>query len=163
MPRRVWHAVILAFILHGILILTAQYRLSYDAYIHMFFADHYLGDWWSLWDPRWYTGFEVVSYPPLTHQVIALLGRLVGVDAAYALVLWAVLTAYPLAVFAFSRIFTGRSASSYAAVGAALLPALFLTAHTFGQLPTLAATLLALSGAAVLADFLRNGGQLRGG
>ena len=130
MPRRVWYAVLLAFVLHGILVLTAQYRLSYDAYIHMFLADHYQRDWWSLWETRWYTGFEVISYPPLVHQGIALLGRLVGVDAAFAGVLWAVLTAYPLAVYAFSRIFSDRSASSFAALGAAFLPSLFLTAHS---------------------------------
>ncbi|MEW5829575.1 MAG: O-antigen ligase family protein [Chloroflexota bacterium] len=162
MPRRVKFASLLAIGLHGILILTARYRLSYDAYNHMFFADHYRLDWWSLWEPRWYTGFEVVSYPPLVHQLIALPGYVIGVDAAFALVLWAVLAAYPLAVYRFARVFTGRSAAGYAAVGAALLPSLFLTAHVFGQLPTLAATLLALFGATVLADFLCHGGALTG-
>jgi hypothetical protein len=50
MPRNVKLAVLLAFLLHGAFILSAQYRLSYDAYNHIFFADHYLRDWWSLWD-----------------------------------------------------------------------------------------------------------------
>jgi O-Antigen ligase len=162
-PRRVKIATVLAFGLHGILILTARYRLSYDAYNHMFFADHYRLNWWSLWEPRWYTGFEVVSYPPLVHQLMALLGRIVGVDAAFALILWSVLTAYPVAVYFFTRIFVGHTAACYSAIGAALLPSLYLTAHVFGQLPTLFATLLALFGAAVLADFLQDGGALTGG
>ena len=162
MPRRVKQAVLLAFVLHGLFILTARYRLSYDAYNHMFFADHYQLDWWSLWEPRWYTGFEIVSYPPLVHQLNALLGYLIGIDAAFGLLLWITLTAYPLAVFYFARIFVGQAASSYAAVGTALLPSLYLTGHIFGQLPTLAATLLALFGAAALADFLQSGRALTG-
>lgn len=161
-PNRVRVATLLALGLHGILILTARYRLSYDAYNHMFFGDHYLRDWWSLWEARWYTGFEVISYPPLVHQLIGLFGHVIGVDAAFALVLWAVLAAYPLAVYLFSRIFVARVAAGYAAIGAALLPSLYLTAHVFGQLPTLTATLLALFGAVALADFLRHGGVLTG-
>jgi len=162
MPLRVKAATILAFTLHGLLILTTRYRLSYDAYNHMFFADHYQQGWWSLWEPRWYTGFEVVSYPPLVHQLIALLGQVIGVEAAFGLTLWVTLTAYPLAIYLFSRIFVGRTAAGYAAIGAALLPSLYLTAHVFGQLPTLVATLIALLGTVVLADFLRRGGLLTG-
>jgi hypothetical protein len=161
-PRRVQLATLLAFSLHGLFILKAQYRLSFDAYNHMFFADHYLRDWWSLWEPKWYTGFEVTSYPPLVHQIVSLLGRLAGVDAAFGLALWAVLTAYPLAVYSFSRIFTGRKAASYAAVGAALLPSLYLSAHHFGQLPSLASSLFAIFGASALARFLKDGIPLDG-
>ena len=57
--RRPQEAAWLAFALHGFLVLTTQYRVSFDAYNHMFFADHYRMDWWSLWEPRWYTGFNV--------------------------------------------------------------------------------------------------------
>ena len=126
----------------------------------MLFADHYRTNWWSLWDPRWYTGFLVTSYPPLVHQVMALIGLLVGVDAAYTLVLWAVLAAFPLAVYAFSRIFVAQTPAEYAAVGAAVMPSIYLAAYAFGQLPTLTATLLALLCAAVLAEFLKTGLRL---
>ena len=162
MPGRVRLASWLAFILHGFLILTGQYRLSFDAYTHMFLADHYRTNWWSLWEPRWYTGFSVASYPPLVHQVMGLLGLLIGVDAAFALVLWAVLTAYPLAMYAFCRAFSGPVVAGYAALGAALLPSVYLAAHDFGQLPTLTATLFALFALAALAEFLRRGGALNG-
>lgn len=162
MPQRVKLATLAAVVLHGSLILKAQYRLSFDAYNHMFFADHYLRDWWSLWELKWYTGFDITSYPPLVHQIVALIGRLVGVDAAFGLVLWIVLSAYPLAVYSFSRIFTGRKAASYAAVGAALLPSLYLSAHHFGQLPSLASTLFAIFGATALDRFLKGGEPIDG-
>lgn len=155
-------AVGLAFFLNGIFILTACYRLSYDAYTHMLFADHYRLNWWSLWDPRWFTGFEVTSYPPLIHQVIALISYAIGIDAAFAVVLWAVLAAYPFAMYAFSRVFVGRDAAGYAALGVAVLPSVYLSAHTFGQLPTLTSTLIALLSAAALAEFLISGKRLSG-
>jgi len=157
-PRRVWLATLLAFVCHGLFILTGRYRLSYDAYTHMLFADHYASDWFSLWETRWYTGFEVVSYPPLVHQLIALFVPLLGFDAAYALILWLVTSLFPLGIYAFSRIFTSKTASSYAALASAVLLSIFVTAHIFGQLPFLTATFFALFGAAALAKFLHEGG-----
>ena len=135
MPRNVRLATGLAFVLQGLFILTTRYRLSFDAYTHMFFGDHYRLDWWSLWETRWYTGFDVTSYPPLIHQLIGLFGCLIGVDAAFAFLMWLVLCAYPVGIYAFCRIFTGKTAAGYAALAGAVLPSIFLTAHTFGQLP----------------------------
>ncbi|HLF73762.1 MAG TPA: O-antigen ligase family protein [Anaerolineales bacterium] len=162
MPRFARLAIFFSFILHGGLILTARYRLSYDAYIHMFFADHYRMDWWSLWDARWYTGFYVSSYPPLVHQLIGLLSPLIGLEAAFALVLWTTVTLLPLAVYAFARVFIGRSAAGYASLGAAFLPSVYLTAHIFGQLPMLAGTTTALFGCAALAGYVRSGDRSTG-
>ena len=152
-------AVLFSFLFHGALILAGRYRLSYDAYTHMFFGDHYRMDWWSLWDARWYTGFYVNSYPPLVHQIIGGLSHIVGIDAAFALLLWATLTLFPLAVYAFARIFVGRSSAGYAALGAAFLPSVYLTAHIFGQLPTLAAAVAALFGMSALNQYLRHGNR----
>ncbi len=44
---------------------------SYDALIHLFFANHYSQSWFEPWNYKWYTGFSVTSYPPLVHQAIA--------------------------------------------------------------------------------------------
>ena len=157
MPRNVRLAVLFSFLFHGALILAARYRISYDAFNHMFFGDHYRTDWWSLWDARWYTGFQVNSYPPLVHQLIGALSHVMGIDAAFALVLWATLTLLPLAIYAFARIFVGKAGAGYSALGAAFLPSVYLTAHIFGQLPTLAATVTALFSVAALNQYLRNG------
>ena len=158
MPRRVRMAVLIAIIGHGLFILTTRYRLSYDAYTHMLFANHYAEHWFSLWEPRWYTGFTVVSYPPLTHQLIALFIPMLGFDKAYALILWVVTSLYPLAVYAFARIFTGKTSASYAAFASAILLPIYVTAHIFGQLPFITSTLVALFAAASLARFLRESG-----
>lgn len=123
----------------------------------MLFADHYAKDWFSLWETRWYTGFDIVSYPPLTHQLIALLIPLLGFEKAYAAILWLVTTLYPLGIYAFSRNFSGKAASAYASLAAAFLLPIFVTAHIFGQLPFLTATLFALFGTAALKRFLQEG------
>lgn len=157
-PRRVWLSVLLASLCHGLFIVTARYRLSYDAYTHMLFANHYAESWFSLWEPRWYAGFTVVSYPPLTDQLIALFIPILGVEKAFAFILWVVASLYPLGVFAFSRIFTGKTSSTYAALASAILLPVYVTAHIFGQLPFLAGTLLALLSAASLNRYLREGG-----
>ncbi len=51
---------------------------TYDALIHLFFADHYANSWFEPWDYRWYTGFTVQAYPPLVHQGIAALSYIGG-------------------------------------------------------------------------------------
>ena len=162
MPRNVRLAVLFSFLFHGALILAARYRISYDAYNHMFFGDHYRMDWWSLWDARWYTGFQVNSYPPLAHQLIGALSHVIGIDAAFALILWGTLTLLPPAVYVFARIFVGKSSAGYAALGAAFLPSVYLTAHIFGQLPTLAASVTALFSMAALNRYLQDGSKLSG-
>jgi hypothetical protein len=162
MPRAARLAVLFSCLFHGILILAACYRLSYDAYIHMFFGDHYRMDWWSLWDPRWYTGFFVSSYPPLVHQLIGLLSHVIGLDAAFALILWITVTLLPLSIYAFTCVFAGKSVAGYASLGAAFLPSVYLTAHIFGQLPTLTGTTAAFFGAAALAHYLQSGERLSG-
>src|SRR5215207_8508516 len=158
MPRRLRIAILIAFLFHGLFILSARYRLSYDAYTHMLFANHYAENWFSLWETRWYAGFSVVSYPPLIHQLTAVFIPILGFDAAFGFMLWIVMSLYPAGVYAFSRIFTGKSAASYAALACALLLPMYVAAHIFGQLPFLSGTLIALFGAAGLDRYLREGG-----
>ena len=158
-PRRVRTAVLVAFVCHGLFILTARYRLSYDAYTHMLFANHYAEDWFSLWETRWYTGFTVVSYPPLTHQFVAAFVPILGFEKAFAFILWVVTSLYPLGIYAFSRVFTGRTSAAYASWASAILMPIYVSAHVFSQLPFLTSTLTALFAAASLNRYLREGGM----
>lgn len=154
-PHRVQLALLLSFVCHGVFIITARYRLSYDAYTHMLLADHYARNWFSIWDNRWYAGFQMISYPPLAHQLVALFIPFIGFDAAFALILWIIMTFYPLGIYAFARIFTGIVASSYAALASAVLFPIYFSAYIFGQLPFLTSTLLALFGAVSVSHYLR--------
>lgn len=160
MSSRLRFALIISFALNAALLLAGSYRRSYDAYVHMFFADHYRLGWWQLWEPRWYGGFSIQSYPPLVHQLIALLSLAAGIDLAFALVFLTLLTFFPVAVYAFARIFSAKMSAEFAALGGAVLPAVYYSAHTFGQLPTLFSLFFALLALAAVAKFLRSGGLL---
>ncbi|MCD6458858.1 MAG: hypothetical protein J7K82_08450, partial [Thermoproteales archaeon] len=76
-------AAILSLSLNGLMALIGTYKYSYDAYTHIFFADHYRRSWFSLWEPRWYRGFLITTYPPLTHQLLALISFAVGIETSF--------------------------------------------------------------------------------
>src|SRR5690348_11043841 len=49
----------LALVYHGSLLVSGTFKHTYDAYVHIFFADHYVRSWFDPWDYRWYTGFTL--------------------------------------------------------------------------------------------------------
>jgi 6-pyruvoyl-tetrahydropterin synthase-like protein len=156
-PRRVAFAMWLALCFHGPLVVAGFYRTSYDAGTHEFFADHYLRAPFGLWEPRWFGGFSVSSYPPLVHQLIAALGAVTGVEVAFGIVLLATLVALPLAVWRFARIFVAPDVAVTTAIVSVFLPAFALSGHTFGQLPTLVALALTLLLATEWMRFVEHG------
>ncbi len=143
-PRRLAFALWLALCFHGPLVVAGFYRFSYDAGTHEFFADHYLRSPFGLWDPRWFGGFSVSSYPPLAHQLVAALGAITGVEVAFGAVLLATLVALPFAVWRFAKLFVSTEGAGATAIVSVFLPAFALTGHSFGQLPTLVALTLTL-------------------
>ena len=153
-------ALWLALCFHGPLVLAGFYRFSYDAGAHEFFADHYLRSPFGLWDPRWFGGFSVSSYPPLVHQLVAAVGAVTGIETAFGIVLLATLVALPLAVWQFARLFVAEDVAGTTAVVSVFLPAFALTAHTFGQLPTLVALVIALVLTAEWLRFVEHGGRV---
>lgn len=139
------------------LVLSGLPLSSFDAYTHIFFADHYRLRWFDLLEPRWFGGFSVSSYPPLVHQLIALISlpisalaslaggtpneiRFRGEAAGYSVLLWIVLACLPVTVERFAGIFAPKRAARTAAWLSVGLPSVYLTAYSFGQLPTLAAS-----------------------
>jgi hypothetical protein len=134
-PRLRW-AIALAFIVHGGLLTAGSYRGTYDAWVHIFFGDHYARDWFSTWEPRWYTGFTTVSYPPASHQSIALGSKLVGLTTAFVVVQLAAVITVVVGVYRFSLLWVSREAAGWAALLAVVSSSLAEVVHTFGQLPT---------------------------
>ena len=151
----------LAICFHTPLVATGLYRNSFDATTHMFLADHYRRSWFALWEPRWFGGFSISSYPPLAHQVLALLSIPFGHDRAFAILLLATLIALPAAVWRFAGIFVAPAAASAAAVLAAFLPGIALAAYSYGQLPTLVSLSLTLVLVSECTRFVERGGRLR--
>ncbi len=155
--------MVLALAFHGPLVAGGLFRYSWDAATHIFFADHYRRSWFALWDPRWFGGFSVSSYPPLIHQLLALLSVPFGYDAAFGLLLLATLVLFPVAVWRFAQVFVSAAAATAAALIAPFVPGLALAAHAYGQLPTVVALTLALFLVAEFARFVERGGAIQFG
>ena len=140
-------ALVLTILVHGALLISGSWEGTYDAHVHLFFADHYGRDWFSTWDTRWYTGFPVTSYPPGAHMLLAAASRVLPIAVAYPLVQVAVLMLLVLGVYRFARLWVDDRTAQVAALLAALSTSLGEVVHVFGQLPTtvgLAFTLHAL-------------------
>ncbi|NCC36350.1 MAG: hypothetical protein EOM24_30710, partial [Chloroflexia bacterium] len=109
-------ALAIALAYHGALLLSGTYTHTYDAFVHIFFADHYARAWFDHWEPRWYTGFPMTSYPPGSQQSIALLSYFVGLKTGFVIVaLFAVLNV-TLGIYRFSKIWVSEEAAGYAAL-----------------------------------------------
>lgn len=136
LDRRLLVALALAVLLHGGLLLSGSYRGTYDGYIHLFFADHYARGWFETWEPRWYTGFSVVSYPPAVHQLVAVWSFLVGLELGLVVVFAGAVVLLVLGVYRFALLWVSREAAGWAALLAVLSSSLAETVHVYGQVPT---------------------------
>jgi hypothetical protein len=132
-------ALVLGLAFHGSLLFYTL-ESTYDALIHLFFADHYARDWFSSWDTRWYTGFTVHGYPPLVHQSIALLSMIGGLKFGMFAVGFIGIILFVTGVYRFTRLLVAREeVAGLAAVLAVFSSAFIETLHLFGQLPSIVA------------------------
>jgi len=130
-------ALITALAFHGsTLFFTLE--STYDALIHLFFADHYANSWFDPWEYRWYTGFTVQSYPPLVHQSIALLSYIAGLKFGLFTVAFCGIILFITGIYRFALMLTGNySVAGYTAILACFSTTFIETLHLFGQLPSI--------------------------
>jgi hypothetical protein len=111
---------------------------TYDALIHLFFAEHYANSWFEPWSYKWYTGFTVMSYPPLVHQSIAALSLIGGLKFGLFTVALIGIVLFITGAYRFSLLITGnRTVAGYTALFASLSSSFLETLHVFGQLPSI--------------------------
>lgn len=137
--------VLLALAIHGPLLLMQLPAGSFDANFHMFFASHYAHHWFDPWNVKWFAGFSQTTYPPLTHQWIALLSYIVGLKMGYMLVQLIGVLLLPVGVYRFARIWVSDREASYAAIGSIFLGALAGLVYQAGQLATVCSAALYLN------------------
>ncbi|MBK8047435.1 MAG: hypothetical protein IPK16_10130 [Anaerolineales bacterium] len=126
-----------ALVFHGSLSLFGTYRNTYDAYVHIFFADHWRRTWFDHWEPRWYTGFPMTSYPPLSQQTVALVSFLTDdLRLAFAIVQTCAMIVLAIGMVRFARLWVSDEAAGWAGVWLVFSTAMAETIHVFGQLPT---------------------------
>ena len=146
--------VLVALAVHGPLLLMQLPSGSFDTNFHMFFASHYAHHWFNPWNEKWFGGFSQTTYPPLTHQWIALLSDVVGLKMGYMLVQLIAIMLLPVGVFRFARIWSDQRAASYAALGSVFLGALAFLAYQAGQLATIASAALYLNALPYFYDWM---------
>lgn len=120
----------------GLFLLPGQdsYLQAYDAPTHVFFASSYARDWWGEIEPRWSGGYSKFSYPPLLHQLIAIIS-FTGIDIsiAYTIVLWLFMIFSPIAFYLFARNFTSTQGALFIAFLSILLPSTRMMIFSWGQ------------------------------
>ena len=150
----------LAVLVHGALLVAGSFRGTYDAYVHIFLGDHYARDWFSTWETRWYTGFTTVSYPPGTHQMIAALSKVVGLEAAFVVVQLTGVALLVLGVVRMSRLWVGPQAARWAGLLVVVSTSVAEAVHVFGQLPTIVALALLVNATPYVDRWLRTGNRV---
>ncbi|MBW2962831.1 hypothetical protein [Mesonia aestuariivivens] len=130
-------ALILGLVFHGSTIFFTIEN-TYDALIHLFFAEHYANNWFEPWNYKWYTGFTVMGYPPLVHQAIGLFSLLGGLKFGLFTVGLIAVVLFITGVYRFSLLMTAsKKAAGYAALLAVFSSTFIETLHIFGQLPSI--------------------------
>jgi hypothetical protein len=137
--------VLVALAVHGPLLLMQLPSGSFDANFHIFLASHYAHHWFNPWNEKWFAGFSQTTYPPLTHQWIAIVSSVAGLKMAYMLVQLVAVLLLPVGVFRFAKIWVDERSASYAALGAIFLGALSFLVYQAGQLATVASAALYLN------------------
>jgi hypothetical protein len=129
--------VLVAVVIHGpLLLMELPASTSYDANLHMFFASHYAQHWFNPWNEKWFAGFSQTTYPPLTHQWIALLSHLVGLTEAFMLVQLVAIILLAVGTWRFARLWVDERAASLAALLSVFAGTVSFLVYSAGQLPT---------------------------
>jgi hypothetical protein len=130
-------ALLIGLAFHGSAIFFTL-ETTYDALIHLFFAEHYATSWFEPWNYKWYTGFTVMSYPPLVHQSIGALSYIGGLKFGLFTVALIAIVLFITGVYRFALLMTSnKTAAGYAALFAVFSSSFVETLHIFGQLPSI--------------------------
>lgn len=133
---------------------------NYDSQTHLFFADHYRQAWFDPWNAKWFDGMWMFSYPPLVHQLIALVGLFADVELGYRLVQGAALLLFPVAIRQLAIETVGPRYANWAALLCVAVPGVYVELYDWGQLPSFVGMVLAIGATALFGRFLRSGRPL---
>lgn len=145
-------------VLVGLLILLLRHDGSFDLQYHLFFAKHYSAHWFAAWEPKWYGGFCIYTYPPLAHQLLALVGSVVGLDVAGRLLSVTAAVALVGALVNLGDAFGGPDGRHGASLLVLAWPGPFVFGLVWGQVPAMLSMGFAVLATARLITYLRLGG-----
>jgi hypothetical protein len=82
--------------------LILQNFTVFDMHAHLFFSKHYKENWFYLKDQKLSAGLDLSTYPPLAHQIIALLSFIFPLEVSYYIILiifWVLLSYFSTKFF----------------------------------------------------------------
>ncbi len=130
---------------------------SFDTNLHIFFASHYVHQWFDPWNSKWYAGFSQTTYPPLPQQWVALVSWVLGLDLAYMAVQFAAILLLAIGVYRFSVLWVNPRAASFAALASVFLGSESFLVYSAGQLGTTSAAPIYLNALPFLFEWIRFG------
>jgi hypothetical protein len=130
---------------------------SFDTNLHIFFASHYVHQWFDPWNSKWYAGFSQTTYPPLPQQWVALVSWVLGLDLAYMAVQFAAILLLAIGVYRFSVLWVSPRAASFAALASVFLGSESFLVYSAGQLGTTSAAPIYLNALPFLFEWTRFG------
>jgi len=129
--------ILVAVVIHGpLLLMELPATTSYDANLHIFFGSHYAQHWFDPWNEKWFAGFSQTTYPPLTHQWIALLSHAIGLTEGFMLVQLIAVVLLAVGTWRFARLWVDDRAASLAALLSVFAGTVSFLVYSAGQLPT---------------------------
>lgn len=150
-------ALLIGIAFHGTALFFTLER-TYDALIHLFFAEHYANNWFEPWNYKWYTGFTVMSYPPLVHQTIALLSFIGGLKFGLFVVAFISIVLFITGIYRFALLITSHSViAGYTSILGVLSSSFVETLHLFGQLPSIVGLSILLHALPEIYTWLKTG------
>jgi hypothetical protein len=144
-------------VVHLPLLLMKLPLKSYDSNFHIFFASHYVHNWFDPWNSKWYAGFSQTTYPPLPQQWVALVSWVLGLDMAYMAVQLAAILLLVVGVYRFSLLWVSPRAASIAALASVFLGSESFLVYSAGQLGTTSAAPIYLNALPFLFAWVRHG------
>lgn len=149
--------LLVAAVVHVPLLLAKLPLHSYDASLHIFFASHYVHNWFDPWNVKWFAGFSQTTYPPLPQQWIAVLSHIFGLEMAYMAVQFAAILLLAIGVYRFSRLWVDDRSASLAALASIFLGSESFLIYSAGQLATTSAAPIYLNALPYLFEWVRFG------
>lgn len=99
----------------------------------------------------------VFSYPPLSHQLVALFSFFFEEETSYKLVQGLALAAFPVAMWLFVKENIGKAYADNAALLSIVVPSIYVMLYAFGQLPSFLGMTLALAALGCFGRYVRLG------
>jgi len=139
--------------------LILQNFTVFDMHAHLFFSKHYKENWFYLKDQKLSAGLDLSTYPPLVHQIIALLSFNFPLEVSYYIILiifW-VLLSYSSTKFFLSYLKVKDEKFWLTYLFIFFSSGILVTAFVFGQLTTIVGLAFGFTSLYYFSEFLKNG------